>query len=229
MPSLSVLVRFSSPSETSSLLETSVVLDLDFLNAVHPDTLEALAEFIILQLLTKCLIYILSTRYMNYLSSKNRIELLLIILVIPVLGSLTSYFLGFDKIHWSTVAHLIAILWQFESILKLNRVLRGEFSITLTKISFVIWIPFFATSIYKMEPETLLNFVTGKYSTVLVIAGMAVNLIYFYMIYILTRMFSRATTGRDLSGIELFPSYLYFLIYPIGIWKYQNQLQKLEN
>ena len=165
---------------------------------------------------------------MNYLTSKNRIELLLIIIVIPVLGSLASYFLGFDKIHWSTVAHLIAILWQFESILKLNRVLKGEFSITLTKISFVIWIPLFTLSAYKMEPETMLNFVNGEYSTVFVIAGMAVNLTYFYIIYILTRMYSRATTGHDLSGIDLFPSYFYFVIYPIGIWKYQNQLQELE-
>jgi len=149
-------------------------------------------------------------------------------LIMPVLGNITSYLIGFDKIHWSAVSHIFAILWQMESVLKLNRVLNGEFSLTLSKISFIIWIPFLAIGSYKFEPETIMGILTSEYDVLFVVASMVINFTYFYMIYILTRMYSRATTGNDLSGIELFPSYFYFLIYPIGIWKYQNQLQQLE-
>lgn len=165
---------------------------------------------------------------MNYLASKSRNELLLIMLVIPVLGSLASYLFGIDKIYWPAVGYLIAFLWQMESILKLNRVLKGEFSLTITKIAFIIWIPLFLIGTYKFDPETMLSIVTSDYYNFFVVSGMIINLTYFYVIYILTRMYSRATTGYDLSGVELFPTYFYFLIYPIGIWKFQNHIQQLE-
>jgi hypothetical protein len=166
---------------------------------------------------------------MNYLTSKNRKELFLIIILIPVIGSLISKALNIHYINWISFAHLTALIWQFETILKLNRTLKGEFSLTLTKIGFSIWIPLLLISLYNFKPETIFNLMNGAFSFVFVIIGMVVNLTYFYVIYILTRMHSRVTTGHDLSGLELFPTYFYFLIYPIGIWKYQNELREMEN
>jgi len=166
---------------------------------------------------------------MIFLTSKKRSELYLIIIIIPLVGSLISKALNIEYVNWISFAHLAALNWQFETILKLNRILKKEFNLTLTKVSFSICILLLLVSLYNFKPENIFNIIDSDFSTAFLIVGMIANLSYFYVIYVLTRMYSRATTGDDLRGFKIFPTYFYFLVYPIGIWKYQNHMMELES
>lgn len=167
-------------------------------------------------------------QYMQYLITRTKNQLLLLIVIIPVIGNIAFRLLNIQYVHWLSVSALIALVWQLGTIFKLNKQLNNEFDLTITKIAGIAWLALLFISIFRLFLAGFAESALELNSFLFIIPGMIVNLFYFYIIYILTRIHTRATTKHDPSGIELFPKYFYFLIYPIAIWKYQNELRKEE-
>lgn len=163
---------------------------------------------------------------MKYLITRTKNQLLLLIVIIPIIGNIAFVSLNIQYVHWLSVSALIALVWQLGTIFKLNKQLNNEFDLTITKIAGIAWLALLSISIFRFFLTGFAESALELNSVWYIIPGMIVNLFYFYIIYILTRIYTRATTKHDLSGMELFPKYFYFLIYPIAIWKYQNELRK---
>lgn len=136
--------------------------------------------------------------------------------------------LDIQYIHWLSISGLVALLWQLGTIFKLNALLNNEFDLTITKVIGATWSVLLIISVFRFFLNDLAEATLGLDRGWFVISVMTINLSYLYISYMLTRLYMLATTGRDPSGLELFPTYLYFLIYPIAIWKYQDTLQRTE-
>jgi uncharacterized membrane protein (DUF485 family) len=158
---------------------------------------------------------------MRILVERTRTELLIITFVIPTLAAIISRILNFDLIDWTSIAYITAILWWLTSANYLNKQKR-EFDLTLSRIAGGLMIAILIVDLFIMD----INGTGIERTTFITILNILFPISGFYLVFILTRIYGNTINNHDPSGLELFPNYLLFIIYPIGIWKFHAEIAK---
>jgi len=158
---------------------------------------------------------------MRILVERTRTELLVITFVIPTVAAIISRILNFNLIDWNSIAYLTAILWWLTSANYLNKQKR-EFDLTLSRIAGGLMIVILIVDLFIMD----INGTGIERTSFITILNIIFPICGFYIVYILTRIYGSTVNNHDPSGLELFPNFLLFILYPIGIWKFQTEIAK---
>ena len=162
---------------------------------------------------------------MRKLVQLSRKKLLLLTVAFPIVASIISTLTGFNNVDWNSVNMIIIVTWWLSAAHFLNKI-HDEFDLTLSKVAGAIMVLILLIDLFYVDIQGS-SVESPRY-----ILGL--NIVFplcgFYITYILTRIYGSVIEKHDPSGLALFPNYLFFLIYPIGIWKFQSEIkQKLEN
>ena len=158
---------------------------------------------------------------MRILVERTRTELLIATFVIPTLAVIISRVLNFNLIDWNSVALIIVTLWWLTSAISLNKK-KNEFDLTLSKIAGTIMVAILIFDLVVLD----INGVGTDRTIIITILNILFPLCGFYIVYILTRIHGLTINNHDPSSLELFPNFIFFILYPIGIWKFQPEIAR---
>lgn len=158
---------------------------------------------------------------MRILVERTRTELLIIAFVLPTLAAVISRILDFNLVDWNSVALIVVTLWWLTSANLLNKQ-NGEFDLTLSKIAGTVMIAILITDLLLID----INGVGTERTTIVTILNILFPLCGFYLVYILTRIHGATVNNHEPTGLEIFPNFIFFILYPIGIWKFQNGINE---
>ena len=136
--------------------------------------------------------------------------------VFPVVAATSSRLLDVTLFDWNSLALIVVTLWWLTSAINLNKLCK-QFDMTLSKIAGSLVIGILIIDLLITDINGL---ATERTSIV-----MALNIVFalcgFYLVYMLTRIHGLTINKHDPRGLEQFPNFLLFILYPIGIWKFQ--------
>jgi hypothetical protein len=158
---------------------------------------------------------------MNYLVKRTKYQLLFITIGIPFIGYILSSLLSISNIEWFSVSYMILPLWWLSAVNHLNSIGK-KFNLLFSNIAgiFVFSIFFLDAFFFEMNWKS-----TNEY--LLIVINIATPLLAYYLLYILTRIYGLTINNKEPKGLEIFPTFLWFVIFPIGIWKYQNNIRNI--
>jgi len=156
---------------------------------------------------------------MRILIERTRTELLIATFVIPTLAGIISRIINFNMVDWNSVALIIVTLWWLSSAINLNKK-KDKFDLTLSKIAGTIMIVILIVDLVAMD----INGIGTDRTAIVTILNILFPFCGFYIVYILTRIHGSTVNDHDPSGLEIFPNFIFFILYPIGIWKFQSEI-----
>lgn len=159
---------------------------------------------------------------MRILVERTRTELLILIFAVPVVAGIISRIVNFNLIDWNSLSLIVVTLWWMTSANYLNKQ-RGEFDLTLSKIAGTIMIAILITDLLIMD----INGLPKERSLFVTALNIPFPLCGFYLVYTLTRVYGSTVNNHEPRGLEIFPNFIYFIIYPIGVWKFQPDIARM--
>lgn len=158
---------------------------------------------------------------MRILVERTRTELLIGSFVVPTIAGIISRILNFNLVDWNSIGLIIVTLWWLTAAINLNKK-KNEFDLTLSKIAGTIMIIILTFDLVVMD----INGAGTDRTTIVTILNILFPLCGFYIVYILTRIHGSTVNNHDPSGLEIFPNFIFFILYPIGIWKFQPEISQ---
>ena len=156
---------------------------------------------------------------MRILAERTRTELLIATFVVPTLAGIISRILNFDLVDWNSFRLIVVTLWWLTAVINLNKK-KNEFDLTLSKIAGTIMLVILIFDLVVMD----INGVGTDRTIIVTILNILFPLCGFYIVYILTRIHGSTVNNHDPTGLEIFPNFILFILYPIGIWKFQHDI-----
>lgn len=155
------------------------------------------------------------------LADKSR----LFVFAVCVTPYFSTIIIDFESRVLSFIPQIPVVIWWTECFFGLNRSIGNQFETYFVKSFIVTFILLNAVVIVIDSESTVeaMHFVDALVLTLIVLH----SFLGLYTLWVLTRVYKIATTGKDPNDWNLLPEFIRFAAFPFGIWMYQQHIQRL--